>query len=711
MHFTSIQLIDFKGITTTVSLDKATVLAGMNGSGKTTVLEGMYMALTRMLPGYRASQMDTATMLSLAGPSGKWTVLLKDSESGEVRVEFMGVQTRVRANFGDNSTSSQNNDHEQAIAERYGDFLVTLDLSSLLSMTPDNLRDFILDLCARGGGDSPWTVEQVIEDLTAKAPDIENEPDITEIPEDCDEPLDLLELLDTRIAESLTECRRGIIDANRTRKAEVPELPSPVALQDAEKTVADLDAKLAEAQEARGRIDGHQERRESIAADIETRKQSLQEAAEDIETLLADLKAAVALKGVLDTNEAALKADIAQLEANEPAALKSEAVKEPTQVSDKEHRDALLALHLCHIQVTSIDERLTKYKEGKCPECGQKASDTVDHLTQEKIKAQKKFETADAKVTKLAKQFKTAAAKVKKAQDTIEAQKEAVQATQKAHHTWRKGLDAKDHALELLQEKQKTNDGNGLRIEASLEKINTKTIALKEDVKRFQKTLADIPNPVDELTTIDTEITDIKEILTVSRKDAESLRAEDRKAREALGARDTAEVEHNRLQDWQTTVKAAERALMGIRREVVSSYVDPVVSRVTNVIGDYLGTFEARFDPRFQLGFSRETGAWVQLHRLSDGEFAMLSLALAYALCDLQNPPTKILMMDNIHGIDPNNMEPFMQTVSNMAGTALDQILLAGMGLRSRFSVPGTDIEIVDMDEATKVTKTATVAV
>jgi len=719
MRFIEIQLQDFKGLTTTIGLSgPATILIGYNGAGKTTVLEGFYIGLTGMLPGHRPSQMDAATMQTLAGPSRRWGVVIRDDEGGEVRREFLGIQSRVRANFGENSTSSKNEDHDQAIKDRYGDFVASLDLSSLLSMRPDDLRDFVLDLCARGGGASPWTMEQVIEDLRSNVPDIDDEPDIVEIPEDCEGPLPLLGLLDTRISEAKTDCRRGVIEANRIRHAEIPELPDPVELEQAEKEVSLVESELASGQEELGRIDARGAERESIEQDIEERRDSIEKAKKKTREVRAEIDEALNLKEGFEHDIGLLKDDVEMLEADglgidAPEALEDQGgfgvLEKMIEAIGKKLSTAREKYAVENNRAEDLNERLSQYKDGVCPECGQAAPDLVGSLTQKKAKMEKARDKKKAAVKKLTDQHYKVRTELKEKTDEAQAHGKATREAAAALQTWEKKVEEKKHAIELLIEKQTANDDKGIRLEGRVEELMTDIASQTRGLKKARKKLDEMSKPGAELKKLNGFISGRKERLAEYRQVAEELRAEERQARKAIKARDVAEDEHNAYQEWRKTLNDAEAALICIRREVVSSYVEPVVSRVTDVIGDYLGTFEARFEPRFQLGFSRDTGsedeaAWVPLHRLSTGEFAMAALALGYALCDLRDPPVKVLMMDKIEVLDPINLKPFIETVSNMvASEVLDQVLVAGMGTRPAYTVTGADdVTVISMHEVTK---------
>lgn len=145
---TSIQLNGFKGQFRQYLLSGPTLIAGHNGAGKSSCLEGIIYALTGKVPG--GSSSDTVAQFF---PQRGGTVTLHAGDNWITRGIEKDAKKKVVSEVLDSSvqTSDGKVDTGYWMAQEE-----VLNVRNLLSMSPAKLREYLLTLC--GGGDGSGDV-------------------------------------------------------------------------------------------------------------------------------------------------------------------------------------------------------------------------------------------------------------------------------------------------------------------------------------------------------------------------------------------------------------------------------------------------------------------------------------------------------------------------------------------------------------------------
>lgn len=146
MHINSLSLVDFKGVTSKVTVDKLHAFIGENGCGKTAHLMAPGFAIYGKTP-LGGTNDDNAM---LAGPLGcsvsvalddgfQWTRQLKR----DPRDHRVTQEVRIVGKDG-GSVKNANAD----ILAHVGDFSTMFDLAEFTTLAPDKRRKYVLDLCS-----------------------------------------------------------------------------------------------------------------------------------------------------------------------------------------------------------------------------------------------------------------------------------------------------------------------------------------------------------------------------------------------------------------------------------------------------------------------------------------------------------------------------------------------------------------------------------
>jgi chromosome segregation ATPase len=162
MNITELTLDHFKGISETLELSQLNVLLGPNGSGKSGILQAIqYAVMGNTQFGYTAD-----AVAHLAGPAGcsvrvmldaggfEWKRALNIDRHKDTKSSWLDIPgTQVRGV----------REAEPILQGKVGAFAPMFDLHSFLALSADKRRSFVLELCARGTGE---TVDQ--EDMRAR---------------------------------------------------------------------------------------------------------------------------------------------------------------------------------------------------------------------------------------------------------------------------------------------------------------------------------------------------------------------------------------------------------------------------------------------------------------------------------------------------------------------------------------------------------------
>lgn len=160
-------LKNFKSLNYAYDLSGLTVLTGVNGSGKSTIIEAVLIALTGKKPGY---SMGGKLYRRLAGPLGpEWSIHLDMGDGTVVSRVWGGNQISVHMTGVE---SAHNRDHHEAIRVKYP-VPRYIDVRGLIAMDQRELADKLVDLCAdKVTDDIPGTMVRLEQMYNAEEPGV-----------------------------------------------------------------------------------------------------------------------------------------------------------------------------------------------------------------------------------------------------------------------------------------------------------------------------------------------------------------------------------------------------------------------------------------------------------------------------------------------------------------------------------------------------------
>lgn len=693
--FTTLEITNFKGQTRTVSLAPHTTVIGNNGTGKSTMLEALYMALTGALPGERAS---SDLYRELAGPAddGRWTVTLTAADGSTITRQWLGGQSRVRVQRGPDS--DRNADHEAEIAGRWP-MPVAVDVMGVLAMKEAELKTWLMDVCGTAG---MWTRDQVLDAVTeAHCEQIQTcgggrplhqygtkDLPVVELPADLGDPVAVLDVVAVDAAKRLGETRSTIYALGQRLRDDLPAEPDVAEVARLQRAVQEKDAAHAAAVEGMTQL----KVAASQAADRARRGQKLEQEMARLEAQISSDRERLA------SAEESLKAEAARLsevERQYRAILTTTRqdgpytadIDEQIRVSSmsagsqQEMLESVTAWRQADGDLECAKTRLQDAREktegvrgelrgvkkrhellagynGVCPACGQATDSVIVGMATDVAEMNVKVSSAEDELKLLEGQFDEAKDKAQRAH------KEKIKLEQKIQAN-------RDLVTKQLQEERNARIRSHKESVAEVKSLGQQVDKSKDRVRRLQEEIRAINLSEESLTAQLRRIEEEHAELVVAAADSvipgyydaqiDAATLQCARLREEAVAAAAASVEMETLQkSYDVTMRRRKNmdeerefqrslrrslellvpAVAAVRARVVSSYVAPLVDGVHAIIGGYLGEFSAQFSPAFKVGFTRQDSAgnsvFIPLHRLSTGERTIAVVVILATAMELQ---------------------------------------------------------------------------
>jgi len=736
----SIQVKGFRGRSIEVVPDgKSILIEGKNGEGKSAVLEAIAYSVSGSVPGKPIPNNDA--LAAMSGPDGNFEITLTDTENGQIRRAFTGTKSIVRANFGERSTSAINEDHVSAISARYGAAIspLLLDSRKIVELSPNELRNVILRLCHEASPESRWTYSMVVDYLLEKIPKLGAEnvvPD--EVPNSEFDALRFLDALGRIFADETTECRRKVRELNTILNAEAPiERPNPEDISKLQNEVGKLEVELAEMQKALG---GLEERKRQIEKGNEAAASQYRYSADYMSKAENAVNSAKATVEKYESSLARATNELTALEATNPEkavpevnsgdlfgsaqkAVPDTAFNEPEPVApvDIEQRRAGWASKLSQMEadfsnnnaakmdaavtfatargnLDSINQRIEKLSDGKCPTCGQSTEGIVNDLSDERTKLQTELDRASNVCEKYEARRIEIVRGIEDCRAGIAACDRESAEHDKAHAAW-----------DERRKRAIADAANVIRNWQSQYQIKQQEVkSLANAVVSFRNTLAEAEKTYREAleSSAHTEAIAMQEVPdSLIASIAEKRTDIDNKGIELAAVRDdldrmtgavTALAEFNRRQSLAETEKQAVQnrqkilsdatdLLPALLNLIVRQMVAPLVDRVNAFMPAHMGKFTVLFVPNFNVGLSRPCvnadGDTVEDHftalrSLSTAESCIVLALMQRAFIALSGDSFPVVLIDNVEVMDEINWTVFKAFVTANADDM--QVIAAG---------------------------------
>ena len=745
MRIDALSIKGFRGQNVTIEPHGDSVLLeGPNGCGKSTILEAISYAVSGIIPGKKT--LDNDALLTMCGPEGQFDVELSDDAQGKIRRSFTGTRAIVRANFGARSTSAVNSDHERAIEDRFGNSVSPLlfDTKRIIDMPPNELRNLVLRLCHDAAPESQWTYRMVVDFLFDKMPKLKRENVVPEESTGIGKPVfDALAFLDAlaRIfADATTECRREVRELNTILNAEAPiDRPDPEEVRKIQEVLAAKEAEMVDLQRAFGALN---ERKRQIEAGNEAATNQYRYS----EAYIGQARAAVeSARATVDRYKASLaiaKVDLAGIIAQNPhkevpdagtgvpdlfggSPVGSTGVEftepEPVPAQDfdaaikarelqlanlntswdnvcAEQRDLQTRLIELNGEIRAQESRMDKYRNGKCPECGQDAAgivaqvkDTLADMIDRRANLTNLVSMANETSTKL--QGEVAAAKAaiaaltvnksehdKRHADWINRRERAVSEAANRIRTWDSSKQLKEQEVASLSDALIRFQNTLAEAEASLE------TALANQKHADAVSIQEVPEElVRQIAKLDVDMAERTGLIESYRMDLDAKLGAITALAEFNRRQAEAETQKQNVQNRQKILTDATDLIPELLNLIVRQMVAPLVDQVNAFIPAHLGRFAVLFQPSFSVGITRpffndSTGETVEhftaLRALSTAEACIVIVLIQRALIALSGSRFPVILLDNVEVMDELNWSVFRSFVQTHK--AQMQVIAAG---------------------------------
>lgn len=656
---------------TALLLAPYSVLTGANGTGKTTILQAIKLAISGNLP--EANVSSTADVFKLANSNPG----IDQMEVGLTLDTGFSFTRRYSRKSNYNPATGKGaekisqdielspdkeerllSDKKARIRQETGLDSIMVDVSSFLNMSDDLRRDYFYRL----GGPGTVTIEQIAGILTRQSGKTD--------------------------AFSKTAFDKLIEDVNKQwAQPGYGNLEKLLAWLSDRKKQAASDARTANAAtEHIGRV---KERQQTVAGDLESVKNDLERAREEKEKLTAEISkhssqvAAVReresrleeltgkiskLKQPVDGPDvAAMRKELAEIEKaldklkNENA-VKARSLQAATTVAtglveekDKQRQEELDKLMDLTRRAESANA-LGELKDQLCKKCQKLVGDLADMSGQVEA-ARIAGESAKTELSNA----RDAATKATVAETAFRRESE------KAETELTRKLETLPHDIQLAEQKEDVRKADL----ADAEKV----------LKSVQENRLDEPLPMEEtkarLEGLQARINELNERLEAKQEEESEIRLQ----LQSIAAAQTSETK-------LFCVKQAIKLLgpSGLKGDLVKETLQPIRQEVNECLRLFgiqskefsFRTVDARGNEVFDFGWNDLSGRFVAFDSLSTGQQTMLLASLVAVICRRSDSPLKLLALDNLEVVSSDNSAAFYSGLPAVAKyCGLDNLIVA----------------------------------
>lgn len=680
-----IEIRNVKGQTAVQKLTGKDIIIGRNGSGKTTRMQAIGLAMLGYVPGKGKTAADTFKLASdnemsvrmdtdAFGFERTYTKTSKLKSDGTMDVKI-GQKLMVTPSMGE----STNKQKEIRIQKELGDLPVMLDFGAFIALTDNQQRDFIYNL---SGNAFSWNRERVNKELRESllTPDL------------LDANMELYSFMLNNIEDTMAQYRDGI-DVQAGILAMSEHAKDKLKYWKKEKITADGAAKKLTELKNRGEetdrdlkinmdnLKELQTKKEQLIKDIAeiTSKNKIRE---DKEKQLSKLQEQIATMD--ETSESSIRdtltSAIAELESaiEEGATISEQFERESTELQNRMaglqeklrlENEKLLAmkeeLATINAEIKANGELLQRIQDshGYCAfspniPCHQDFSEFINNTQGIMDHAYDRKDVIESNIGECT-----------MAINGLQQEIQTVQEEQRKNDT-----SKKEHVKDITQKNKQLQKKN-----TELSELNNREpmIAAKKQQEVEIKAYLD-ENPLVDVTAMEDQKILVQgqiESLTVKIDEQKKVRNDLINIKANIIDSQTAEFN---VLSWNQICKALGQG--GIKGAIMKEMLNPLLDDVNKKLHE-IGInedfyFETNSDTGreiFEFGWSRKPFA-----ALSTGEQLLLMTALMTTIIERANPPVKVLALDNVNDLDRVNLGIIMRGL-NVIGKNMDNIILAGV--------------------------------
>ena len=694
-------------------------LQGPNGSGKTALFSALRIAVLGYDPELGRTLPATRQLITVG--RSDMAIGLSFSDGFGVSRRISGaMETRVTPPKGERTEKEA----QARIDEETGAFVLSFDLAAFLSLSVEKRRAWLLSTLPRSAVDLDveqwrhWLGYEDGEEFIQRGIDrLWHQRVVAE------------QSIIDGLASALEYTREQFNDAEQKRLAQVKiseaadraatELSSVPGPDPAE--FERVQAELADAERRRGEAD---QRMQSIEAAAEQRRRhehELRVAALRIDRAQSELQAADAQLTQYDSDAhpdvVSAAADVERIEATisaQPlpraeemiaaaaaltrAETKLRAQRDAVQFTAEERKAVAEALKRTYAQIAAIGAG------ERCPTCGSAEGPAA----REQLRAQ--LHGLENESQRTEDDYQAALHKEKELGEAVVTAQGAHRALE-GHRTTHEALT---HQLatataRLGEAKKRAAEYRG-HLEQALQRARAGLQAANDEQQRMAQLTP--PEPDDPSTTA-VLVDRLSTRATQLRDRQVQLQGAERLAGKAEAERERADHERHELERRTAKAESLKRlrdAQMKLRAHVIQQLVGPVEATANEVLRaiDEQKTFRFLFEREgketFDFGFE-EQGVFRSYDAASTGEDAFLAIVLVAALIAACAPPWRVLLVDNIEGVDSQRRRWLMLALSRLTNR-IGNIIVAGC-------CDFADIEgwaVVDMERLSQVNRESVAA-
>ncbi|MDW0113807.1 hypothetical protein QT711_11470 [Sporosarcina saromensis] len=709
---------NMKGQTTSQSLTGKNILIGKNGSGKTTRIQGLGLAMLGNVPGQAktsaanfkfATGDEMVVGLKLDGFEFTRSFTRDEKFNSKTGERTVSIKEGISVSPGKGErTVTQKKDR---ILQEIGNFPVAMDFNEFLKLSDAKRRDFIYSLSPIDS--TSWDKQKLTDYLLEKmlSPTLGESNEelysitkelITEALEEFKDGLDIHEGLQSMLdwtAGELSYWRRkqsdsqGAVRQMSEMKNQLLETDRNIA--EAKKELEELQSNLIEVEK-------------KISADTE-KKRVIDQRLERIEAIKKEIQIINETK--IQTNTEQLDKEIAALTASIPLPLNVEEKITPidkklgelhSQQFEQQQKVHAVREQIMDIQanVQTLDSTLRRVGEMagmcvispmiSCPKDFTGFDDYVDNKKKQADEALQKLQEEYALQDKKMKSLHEQAAE-------LESQKAAVFTEAQKIHSHR----------EEIAEKVKVKEVERRNILALIDRKDNKLLALNEELDKLMNQKSE---PIGDLSIMQKQAEGTRSRIVELRAQVE----EKEKSKHTLILMNENVLQNNEAEYKASAAKSLQEYLgpKGVQGELVKEILEPIRMQIEENLKlmnfqqiPYFETESESGKELFEFGWLNERGHRVNFDALSTGQQTAYLAAMMMTIIDRAQPKLKILAIDNVNHLDKEN---FQMVVNGLNGLAhkVDNIILAG-ALEYSFEADGWQVDDLSKGDVANANKSA----
>jgi len=715
---TAITWRNFKGSSGVQTLTGKDIIIGDNGSGKSTRVEALQLAMLGQVQSFKNEQ----DIFGRFAPTGydEMEVGLS-TESGFASSRLYKRNTKTDAKTGAKSVSisqslevspgrgeKTDTQRKARIVDEVGAFSVSLNFDEFLALSDAKRREFFYKLA--GFEASSWNKEKlrevllqavVTEELQRNDPDfyalkvklvdeaLSKYPNGAEITEGL---IAVIDWVDKQLTKANTE-KRDALGAVRTLADYKNEL---------EETDRELEKKGAELAELRKKIVEVSER---ISRD-EERKRIVSERLQRVKEIEEVLKRLEESPVDTDTTEIDGRIMSKQKQKKTPVALDGlKAIEEKGKKEGEELRKVESELSTVKGKIAGVKaqiEALDKILE----QVGSLAGGCV--IAPKLIKCERDFSGFGPYVEKKKSKLKEEIAALEAEEKALEAKADGIRKSIEADRaSYRKTLEE----AKAVQEANAKIDADLKELEAiRSKKVNARAqVEMAVAAKRQELEAArEKAQQQEQIGDIEMEKTH-KAALEAQVEELAQVVKDKQKARETILLLQQSLIEGHQQEQRAITLKQIKEKLgpKGVQGEIVKSTLDPIRGEIRENLALCGYDFEPYFMTEsetgkevFRFGWINAKGHRVDFDALSDGQKVIFLACILAVIIERAAPKVKLLVIDNVNHLTKRNFEKLVKGLGAIADR-LDNVILSG-AIEPGFEADGwtvTELEISDVKE------------